>query len=73
MGLHQDKDEEDFAAPVVSFSLGDTGVFRIGGTSRKGSDGLAAARSGDAVVFGGKAGSPSTVSTASRRHLDAAA
>ena len=36
MGLHQDKDEEDFAAPVVSISLGDTAVFRIGGTERGG-------------------------------------
>ena len=35
MGLHQDKDEEDFAAPVLSVSLGDTGIFRVGGTSRK--------------------------------------
>jgi DNA alkylation damage repair protein AlkB len=31
MGLHRDEDEEDFAAPVVSISLGDTAVFRIGG------------------------------------------
>src|SRR5688572_6190837 len=35
MGLHQDRDEEDFAAPVLSVSLGDTGVFRVGGRSRK--------------------------------------
>src|SRR5215510_9674250 len=28
MGLHQDRDEEDFAAPVVSLSLGDTCLFR---------------------------------------------
>ena len=35
MGLHQDKDEEDFAAPVLSVSLGDTGIFRVGGRSRK--------------------------------------
>ena len=30
MGLHQDLDEEDKAAPVLSVSLGDTAVFRIG-------------------------------------------
>lgn len=30
MGLHQDKDEGDLDAPVLSISLGDTGVFRIG-------------------------------------------
>jgi alkylated DNA repair protein (DNA oxidative demethylase) len=35
MGLHQDRDEEDFAAPVLSVSLGDTGIFRVGGTARK--------------------------------------
>lgn len=30
MGLHQDRDEGDLSFPVVSISLGDTGVFRIG-------------------------------------------
>ncbi len=35
MGLHQDKDEEDFSAPVLSVSLGDTCLFRIGGQNRK--------------------------------------
>ena len=35
MGLHQDRDEADPAYPVLSVSLGDTAVFRIGGTSRK--------------------------------------
>ncbi|WP_395445155.1 alpha-ketoglutarate-dependent dioxygenase AlkB [Caulobacter sp. UC70_42] len=35
MGLHQDRDEADPAFPVLSISLGDTAVFRIGGTSRK--------------------------------------
>ena len=35
MGLHQDKDEEDFAAPVLSVSLGDTAIFRVGGRSRQ--------------------------------------
>lgn len=33
MGLHQDLDELDHAAPVLSVSLGDTAVFRIGGAS----------------------------------------
>ena len=31
MGLHQDRDEADLSAPVLSVSLGDTAVFRIGG------------------------------------------
>jgi alkylated DNA repair protein (DNA oxidative demethylase) len=54
MGLHQDKDEQDFSAPVVSLSLGDTGLFRVGGHKR--SDPTRAVRlaSGDAVVLGGE-------------------
>lgn len=31
MGLHQDRDEADLKAPVLSVSLGDTAVFRIAG------------------------------------------
>jgi alkylated DNA repair protein (DNA oxidative demethylase) len=34
MGLHQDRDEEDFAAPLLSVSLGDTARFRLGGVER---------------------------------------
>jgi DNA oxidative demethylase len=30
MGLHQDKDEADLTQPVLSVSLGDTALFRIG-------------------------------------------
>ena len=30
MGLHQDKNEDDFSYPVVSISLGDDGLFRVG-------------------------------------------
>lgn len=35
MGLHQDRDEVDFAYPVLSVSLGDTAIFRLGGASRR--------------------------------------
>ena len=35
MGLHQDRDEADLTAPVVSISLGDSCRFRIGGTARR--------------------------------------
>ena len=35
MGLHQDRDESDFSYPVVSVSLGDPALFRIGGQNRK--------------------------------------
>ena len=34
MGLHQDRDEADFAAPLLSVSLGDTARFRLGGVER---------------------------------------
>ena len=47
MGLHQDRDEKDFAAPVVSVSLGDDCLFRIGQTTFR-------LKSGDVVVLGGE-------------------
>lgn len=53
MGLHQDKDEEDFAAPVLSVSLGDAAIFRVGGKSRKDPTRAFELRSGDVVVLGG--------------------
>ena len=54
MGLHQDKDERDMAAPVLSVSLGDTAVFRIGaaGGGRTRSVRLA---SGDVCMLSGRA------------------
>lgn len=54
MGLHQDRDEEDFSAPVVSISLGDACLFRIGETTRKGRTVSFRLESGDIVVLGGK-------------------
>jgi DNA oxidative demethylase len=54
MGLHQDRDEEDFAAPVVSISLGDTALFRIGGTERGGKTQSFKLSSGDVLVMGGE-------------------
>jgi alkylated DNA repair protein (DNA oxidative demethylase) len=53
MGLHQDRDEEDFDAPVLSVSLGDTGVFRVGGRSRKDPTQKFELSSGDVCVLGG--------------------
>jgi alkylated DNA repair protein (DNA oxidative demethylase) len=55
MGLHQDRDETAFAAPVVSLSLGDTCLFRIGGENRGDPTGTIRLASGDAVVLGGEA------------------
>jgi alkylated DNA repair protein (DNA oxidative demethylase) len=54
MGLHQDRDEEDFNAPVLSVSLGDTGIFRVGGRSRKDPTQKFELRSGDVFVLGGE-------------------
>lgn len=55
MGLHQDRDEDNFDAPVLSVSLGDTGVFRVGGTARGGPTVSVKLQSGDALSFGGPA------------------
>jgi DNA oxidative demethylase len=55
MGLHQDRDERDFDAPVVSLSLGDTCLFRIGGAERSDPTRTLRLASGDAVVLGGRA------------------
>lgn len=55
MGLHRDEDEETFAAPVVSLSLGDSAVFRIGGLERRGPTTSLKLHSGDAVVLAGTA------------------
>lgn len=55
MGLHQDKDEADFDAPVVSVSLGDDCRFRVGGTERGGATASIRLASGDVFVLGGPA------------------
>jgi len=55
MGMHQDRDEADFAHPVVSVSLGDDGLFRIGSTTRGGATESIWLKSGDVVVMGGDA------------------
>ena len=55
MGLHQDRDEADMAAPVVSLSLGDSCLFRIGGERRNDPTRAVRLASGDAVVLGGGA------------------
>ncbi|MEW9920583.1 alpha-ketoglutarate-dependent dioxygenase AlkB [Marimonas sp. MJW-29] len=55
MGMHQDRDEADFSWPVVSISLGDDGLFRIGNTTRGGKTESIWLHSGDVVVMGGEA------------------
>jgi len=55
MGLHQDRDEAALDAPVLSVSLGDDALFRIGGTTRKAPTKSTKLCSGDVLVFGGPA------------------
>ncbi|WP_420813161.1 alpha-ketoglutarate-dependent dioxygenase AlkB [Methylobacterium currus] len=53
MGLHQDRDEAEFAAPVLSLSLGATALFRYGGSRRTDPTRSVRLASGDALVIGG--------------------
>ncbi len=55
MGLHQDRDEAARDAPVLSVSLGDEALFRIGGETRRGPSQSLKLRSGDVLMFGGPA------------------
>ncbi|NKJ09039.1 MULTISPECIES: alpha-ketoglutarate-dependent dioxygenase AlkB [unclassified Rhizobium] len=54
MGLHQDRDEQDLAAPVLSISLGNSCLFRVGGLSRNDRTLSFKLSSGDIVVLGGE-------------------
>ena len=55
MGMHQDKDEASFEWPVVSISLGDDALFRMGNRTRGGKTESVWQQSGDVVVMGGDA------------------
>ncbi len=55
MGLHQDKDEDDFDQPVVSVSLGDAALYRYGGLKRSDPTRSVLLESGDVLVMGGAA------------------
>ncbi|MEL6952738.1 MAG: alpha-ketoglutarate-dependent dioxygenase AlkB [Pseudomonadota bacterium] len=55
MGVHQDRDEADFTQPVVSISLGDDALFRIGNHERGGKTESLWLSSGDVVVMEGDA------------------
>jgi len=54
LGLHRDEDEETFAAPILSLSLGDAAVFRIGGRRRRDPTRRLVLESGDVVVMEGE-------------------
>lgn len=53
MGLHQDRDEAEFSAPVLSISLGNSCLFRIGGATRREPTQSFRLDSGDIVLLGG--------------------
>jgi alkylated DNA repair protein (DNA oxidative demethylase) len=55
MGLHQDRDEAAMNAPVVSVSLGDACIFRVGGFARRDATKSFRLASGDVLVLGGAA------------------
>lgn len=55
MSLHQDKDERDLAAPIVSVSLGLPAIFLFGGARRNERPQRAPLENGDVVVWGGTA------------------
>ena len=55
MGLHQDRDEADFSVPVLSVSLGDTAIFRLGGARRADPTRSLRLASGDVCRLGGSA------------------
>ncbi|WP_285667272.1 alpha-ketoglutarate-dependent dioxygenase AlkB family protein [Actinorhabdospora filicis] len=75
LGMHQDKEERSLA-PVVSFSLGDTCTFRIGGTEHRNRPWTdVSLQSGDLFVFGGPSrmafhAVPRTFPGTCPRHLD---
>jgi DNA oxidative demethylase len=53
LSLHQDKDERDFSAPIVTVSLGMAGTFLFGGDERQSKTARIPVTHGDVVVFGG--------------------
>lgn len=55
MSLHQDKDETDFAAPIVSVSLGLPAIFLFGGLQRSDKPRRFRLEHGDIAVWGGPA------------------
>ena len=55
LSLHQDRNERDFSAPIVSVSLGLPAVFLFGGAERRDRSRRVRLESGDVVVWGGPA------------------
>lgn len=55
MGLHQDRDEADHRHPVLSLSLGDDALFRVGNLVRSGRTDSVWLASGDVAILEGPA------------------
>src|SRR5215217_6613252 len=55
MGLHRDEDEADYGFPVLSVSLGDTAIFRLGGLKRTDPTRSLRLTSGDVCLLAGQA------------------
>ena len=53
LGLHRDEDEDDFAAPVISISLGMSARFQVGGLQRRDPTKSLVLDSGDVVILAG--------------------
>ena len=54
MGSHQDRDEADFSAPVLSVSLGDDAIFHVGGSKRTDPKARLTLKSGDVILLEGE-------------------
>jgi alkylated DNA repair protein (DNA oxidative demethylase) len=54
IGLHQDLDEQALDAPVLSISLGDSAIFRLGGKERRGATRPIRLDSGDVLLLAGE-------------------
>jgi alkylated DNA repair protein (DNA oxidative demethylase) len=55
MTLHQDRNERDFTAPIVSVSLGLSATFLVGGLERRQRPARLELRNGDVILWGGPA------------------
>jgi alkylated DNA repair protein (DNA oxidative demethylase) len=55
LSLHQDRDERDYGAPIVSVSLGVSAIFLFGGSKRSDKTLRTRLEHGDVVVWGGPA------------------
>lgn len=54
LGLHQDNTEKNLSAPIISISLGDTGIFILGGKQKSDETKQYIVQSGDCIVMSGE-------------------